>query len=41
MTPEAPWEGALQWALSAGTRSGRTAKQFIDDLAGRLGVRSP
>jgi uncharacterized protein len=28
---------ALRWALSAGSRSGRTAKQFIDDLAGRLG----
>lgn len=31
---------ALRWALSAGSRSGRTAKQFIDDLAGRLGVAS-
>jgi predicted AAA+ superfamily ATPase len=31
---------ALRWALSAGSRSGRTAKQFIDDLAGRLGRRS-
>lgn len=34
-------EEALRWALSAGSRSGRTAKQFIDDLAGRLGMRSP
>jgi hypothetical protein len=34
-------EEALRWALSAGSRSGRTAKQFIDDLAGRLGTRSP
>jgi predicted AAA+ superfamily ATPase len=34
-------EEALRWALSAGSRSGRTAKQFIDDLAGRLGVRHP
>lgn len=33
-------EEALRWALSAGSRSGRTAKQFIDDLAGRLGRRS-
>ena len=41
MTPEAPREDALRWALAAGSRSGRTAKQFIDDLAGRLGVRSP
>jgi len=24
-----------------GSRSGRTAKQFIDDLAGRIGMRSP
>jgi predicted AAA+ superfamily ATPase len=33
-------EEALRWALSAGSRSGRTARQFIDDLAGRLGVPS-
>ena len=33
-------EEALRWALSAGSRSGRTARQFIDDLAGRLGTRS-
>jgi len=32
---------ALQWALSAGSRSGRVAKQFIDDLSGRLKMRSP
>ena len=30
---------ALRWALSKGQRSGRTARQFIDDLAGRLKVR--
>ena len=30
-------EEALRWALDAGSRSGRVAKQFIDDLAGRLG----
>ena len=29
-------EEALRWAISAGSRSGRTAKQFIDDLAGRI-----
>ncbi|GAB4243905.1 MAG: ATP-binding protein [Deltaproteobacteria bacterium] len=34
-------EEALRWALSAGSRSGRTARQFIDDFAGRLGVGSP
>ena len=33
-------EEALRWALSTGSRSGRTAKQFIDDLSGRLGMRS-
>uniref|UniRef100_A0A831UDZ0 DUF815 domain-containing protein n=1 Tax=Geobacter metallireducens TaxID=28232 RepID=A0A831UDZ0_GEOME len=27
---------ALQWALFKGSRSGRAARQFIDDLAGRL-----
>ncbi len=31
---------ALRWALSCGSRSGRTAKQFVDDLAGRLGRSS-
>jgi predicted AAA+ superfamily ATPase len=31
-------EEALRWALGAGSRSGRTARQFIDDLAGRLGA---
>jgi hypothetical protein len=31
-------EEALRWALSAGSRSGRVAKQFADDLAGRLGA---
>jgi predicted AAA+ superfamily ATPase len=29
---------ALRWALAAGSRSGRTARQFIDDLSGRLGM---
>lgn len=27
---------ALQWALLKGNRSGRAARQFVDDLAGRL-----
>jgi predicted AAA+ superfamily ATPase len=35
--PETLREEALRWALQAGSRSGRTARQFIDDLAGRLG----
>lgn len=29
---------ALQWALFKGSRSGRAARQFVDDLAGRLRV---
>ncbi len=28
---------ALRWALYSGRRSGRAAKQFVDDLSGRLG----
>jgi predicted AAA+ superfamily ATPase len=28
-------EEALRWALRRSSRSGRTAKQFVDDLAGR------
>jgi predicted AAA+ superfamily ATPase len=30
---------ALEWATTRGSRSGRTAWQFIQDLAGRLGQR--
>lgn len=30
---------ALEWATTRGARSGRTAWQFIQDLAGRLGAR--
>jgi len=30
---------ALEWATTRGSRSGRTAWQFTQDLAGRLGVR--
>ena len=39
----APWEeierDALEWATTRGSRSGRTAWQFVQDLAGRLEVR--
>ncbi|HEX5867334.1 MAG TPA: DUF815 domain-containing protein, partial [Beijerinckiaceae bacterium] len=28
---------ALEWATTRGSRSGRTAWQYIQDLAGRLG----
>lgn len=31
---------ALEWATTRGSRSGRTAWQFIQDLAGRLGVKA-
>ena len=31
-------EEALRWALQSGHRSGRAARQFIDDLSGRLGL---
>ena len=30
---------ALEWATTRGSRSGRTAWQFVQDLAGRLGVK--
>ncbi|MFY9640240.1 MAG: DUF815 domain-containing protein, partial [Rhodomicrobium sp.] len=29
--------GALEWAMTRGSRSGRVAWQYIQDLAGRLG----
>jgi hypothetical protein len=29
---------ALEWATTRGSRSGRVAWQFIQELAGRLGV---
>lgn len=36
---EAQWRAeALEWATTRGSRSGRTAFQYIQDLAGRLGV---
>lgn len=31
---------ALRWALFKGQRSGRSARQFMDDLAGRLAMRA-
>jgi uncharacterized protein len=30
---------ALEWSITRGSRSGRVAWQFIQDLAGRLGHR--
>jgi hypothetical protein len=32
---------AAEWAVTRGARSGRVAWQFIQDLAGRLGISSP
>jgi predicted AAA+ superfamily ATPase len=37
--PESLRAEALEWATTRGSRSGRTAFQFIQDLAGRLGQR--
>jgi predicted AAA+ superfamily ATPase len=37
---EAEWRSeALEWATTRGSRSGRVAWQFVQDLAGRKGVR--
>jgi predicted AAA+ superfamily ATPase len=30
---------ALEWATTRGARSGRVAWQYVQDLAGRMGVR--
>jgi predicted AAA+ superfamily ATPase len=32
---------AILWALYSGRRSGRSARQFVDDLAGRLRINTP
>jgi predicted AAA+ superfamily ATPase len=37
--PEELRREALEWASTRGSRSGRVAWQFIQDLAGRKGVR--
>jgi predicted AAA+ superfamily ATPase len=37
--PEALRAEALEWATTRGSRSGRVAWQFVQDLAGRSGVR--
>jgi predicted AAA+ superfamily ATPase len=31
---------AIEWAATRGSRSGRTAWQYIQDLAGRLGQQT-
>jgi uncharacterized protein len=38
--PKVLREEALRFALERASRSGRTARQFVDDLAGRLGLES-
>jgi predicted AAA+ superfamily ATPase len=40
VAPERLRSEALRWALDRSSRSGRTARQFVDDLAGRLGAQS-
>ena len=37
--PEALRAEAIEWSVTRGARNGRVAWQFIQDLAGRLGVR--
>ena len=37
--PDALHAEAVEWSVTRGARSGRVAWQFIQDLAGRLGVR--
>ncbi len=41
VSPEVLTAEARQWAARRRTRSGRTARQFIDDLAGRLQLSTP
>jgi hypothetical protein len=36
--PETLRAEALEWATTRGSRSGRVAWQYVQDLAGRLGV---
>lgn len=40
ITTEALHAEAIEWSVTRGARSGRVAWQFIQDLAGRLGVRT-
>ncbi len=39
VVPETLRREALEWATTRGSRSGRVAWQFVQDLAGRLGVK--
>ncbi|HEX9079960.1 MAG TPA: ATP-binding protein [Desulfuromonadaceae bacterium] len=40
VTDEALRDKALKWAMSTARRSGRSARQFIDDMEGRLGLQA-
>ncbi len=39
VTPEELRRGAVEWSVTRGARSGRVAWQYVQDLAGRLGVK--
>lgn len=39
--PESLDQKALEWAMDHGGYSGRAARQFVDDLEGRAGLRKP
>jgi len=39
--PEDLRKAAVEWSITRGGRSGRVAWQFVQDIAGRLGVRIP
>jgi hypothetical protein len=39
ITPEALRADALEWSTTRGARSGRVAWQYVQDLAGRRGVK--
>jgi predicted AAA+ superfamily ATPase len=40
VAPETLRAEALEWSMTRGARSGRVAWQFVQDLAGRLGVKA-
>jgi predicted AAA+ superfamily ATPase len=41
ITPDELRRESLEWATTRGSRSGRVAWQYIQDLAGRSGIRLP
>jgi hypothetical protein len=40
-SPEELKEAALRWALRRSSRSGRTARQFVNDLIGKEAISKP